>query len=121
MRDIQTREDIAFIMQEFYSVMLKDEQISYIFTDIARLDLKEHLPSLTNFWENVLINGNGYKKDVMDIHLKLHEKEKLLPEHFKRWLELLKQTVQSNFKGETSEKMLQIANNIATVMQVKLK
>lgn len=120
MRDIQNKEDIAFIMQEFYSVMLKDEKIGYIFTDIAQLNLEKHLPSLTDFWDNILLTSNGYKKNVMDIHLKLNEKEHLKPEHFTRWLALLSQTVLNNYEGEKASQMLQTANNIAAVMQYKI-
>lgn len=120
MRDIQTKEDIAFLMDEFYSTMLKDELIGYIFNDIAQLNLAEHLPSLTNFWENMLLQPNGYKKNVMDIHLKLNALEKLQPKHFERWLFLLNETVTQNFEGEKSERMLNSAKNIAAMMQYKM-
>ena len=120
MRDIETKEDIAFLMKEFYSTMLKDEVIGYIFTEIAQLDLEAHLPSLTNFWENLLLSPNGYKKNVMDIHFQLDQKEKLKPEHFQRWLELLRKTVATNFSGEKVDRMLNSAQSIAGVMQYKL-
>ena len=120
MRDIQTKEDLAFLMEAFYSKMLTDEVVGYIFTDVAQLDLKSHLPSLTNFWENMLLSGNGYKKDVMNIHIQLNQKEKLKPEHFERWLKLLSETVNANFKGETANKMLKNTGNIAKMMQIKL-
>jgi len=120
MKDIQTREDIEFLMNEFYSKMLIDDELGYIFTDVAKLNLKEHLPSLTNFWENLLLQSNGYKKNVMDIHFQLDKKEKLTPEHFKRWINLLTETVNENFSGEKSERMLNSANSIAGVMQFKL-
>ncbi len=120
MRDIQTREDISFLMEAFYSKMLKDEEIGYIFTEVAKLDLEEHLPSLTNFWENMLLQPNGYKKNVMDIHLQLNAKEKLQPQHFERWLFLLTETVQENFQGKKAETMLSRANSIAAVMQIKI-
>ena len=120
MRDIKTKEDLSFLMDSFYSTMLKDEMIGYIFNDVANLDLKEHLPSLTNFWENMLIKPNGYKKQVMDIHLKLNALEKLQPQHFERWLFLLSETVNANFKGEKAERMLSSAKNIAAMMQFKM-
>lgn len=120
MRDIETKEDIAFLMNEFYSKMLKDEVIGYIFTDVAHLDLEKHLPSLTNFWENMLLSANGYKKNVMDIHLKLNAKEELQKAHFNRWLELLTETVMEHYKGEKAQRMLNSANSIAGVMQFKL-
>ena len=49
MKDIETREDLAFLMREFYSKMLIDDTIGYIFTEVAELDLEKHIPSLTNF------------------------------------------------------------------------
>jgi hemoglobin len=121
MKDIENKEDIAFLMNEFYSKMLNDDEIGYIFTDVAHLDLEKHLPSLTNFWENMLLNPNGYKKNVMDIHFQLNNKEKLLPIHFNRWLELLAETVNEHYKGEKAQRMLNSANSIAGVMQFKLK
>lgn len=39
MRDIQTKEDLSFLMEAFYSKMLKDEEIGYVFTDVAKLNL----------------------------------------------------------------------------------
>jgi hemoglobin len=108
-------------MNEFYSKMLNDDEIGYIFTDVAHLDLEKHLPSLTNFWENMLLSPNGYKKNVMDIHFQLNNKEKLLPIHFNRWLELLAETVNEHYKGEKAQRMLNSANSIAGVMQFKLK
>ena len=120
MRDIQTKEDLTFLMETFYSKMLIDEEIGYIFTDVAQLNLEAHLPSLTNFWENMLLQPNGYKKNVMDIHLKLNALEKLQPQHFDRWLSLLNETVRENFEGEKAEMMLSRANAIASVMQLKM-
>lgn len=120
MRDIETKADLSFLMEAFYSKMLKDELIGYIFNDVANLNLEEHLPSLSNFWENMLLKPNGYKKNVMDIHLKLNALEKLQPEHFECWLFLLSETVNENFKGEKAERMLNSANNIATMMQYKM-
>ena len=120
MKDIETKEDLTFLMDAFYSKMLKDEEIGYIFTEVAQLDLEKHLPSLTNFWENMLLQPNGYKKNVMDIHLQLNEKEKLMPQHFERWLFLLKETVTENFQGEKADRMLNGSKNIAAMMQYKM-
>jgi len=121
MRDIETKEDLAFLMQEFYSKILVDKTIGFIFTDVAKLDLEKHLPSITNFWENMLLKANGYKKNVMDIHLKLSANEKLLPQHFEQWLFLLDQTVRENFKGEKVERMLTSSKNIAAMIKFKTR
>ncbi len=110
MRDIQAKEDLAFLMEAFYSKLLVDELVGYIFNDVAKINLEEHLPSLTNFWENMLFQPNGYRKNVMGIHLDLNAKEKLQPQHFERWLSLLNETVRENYEGEKVEMMLDRAN-----------
>ncbi len=121
MRDIETKEDLAFLMRAFYSKLLVDETVGYIFTEVAKIDLEEHLPSLTNFWENMLLEANGYKKNVMGIHLLLNDKEKLQPIHFERWLFLLDETVRKHFKGDKVERMLNSSQNIAAMMKFKMK
>lgn len=120
MRDIQTKEDIANLMEAFYEKLLSDELVGYIFNDVAKINLATHLPSLTNFWENMLLQPNGYKKNVMDIHLKLNALEKLQPQHFERWLLLLTETVRENFEGEKVEQMLSSSKNIAAMMEYKM-
>lgn len=120
MKDIQTKEDLAFLMKEFYSKMLVDETIGYIFTEVAKLDLEKHLPMLTNFWNNALFHTGGYKKNVVQIHKDLNGLETLTPKHFKRWQELLGETIDENFKGETADKMKLRASQVGMTIQAKL-
>ena len=121
MRDIATREDLFFLMRAFYTKLFADKEIGYIFTDLAKIDLEEHLPSLTDFWENMLIAPNGYQKNVMEIHFNLNKKEKLLPIHFQKWMQLFSDTIDENYKGEKAEDMKSRAHSIAGVMQFKLE
>ena len=65
MRDIKDRDDIKVLMELFYTKMLKDETVGYIFTDVAKLDLQHHLPLLTDFWNNALFHTGGYKNNVV--------------------------------------------------------
>ncbi len=55
-KDIATRGDIELLMNTFYERLLADENISYIFTDVAKLDIKTHIPVIADFWETVLLN-----------------------------------------------------------------
>ncbi|MBL4667820.1 MAG: group III truncated hemoglobin [Flavobacteriales bacterium] len=120
MKDIQTKEDLAFLMKEFYSKMLVDETIGYIFTEVAKLDLEKHLPMLTNFWNNALFHTGGYKNNVVQIHKDLNGLETLTREHFKRWQELLGETIDGNFKGEIADKMKLRASQVGMTIQAKL-
>ena len=39
--------------------------ISYLFTDIAKIDLEHHLPVLVDFWDSILFNSDTYRKNAM--------------------------------------------------------
>ena len=120
MKDISNREDLLFLMEAFYTKLLKDKEIGYIFTDIANLDLAHHLPLLANFWNNALFHAGGYKNNVVQIHKDLNEKENLTPEHFKRWQFLLGETIDENYQGEIAEKMKLRASQVGMTIQAKL-
>ena len=120
MKDIENRDDLVMLMDAFYSKMLKDDKVGYIFTDVAKLNLEHHLPLLADFWNNALFHTGGYKNNVVQIHKALNEKEKLTPEHFKRWLFLLEETIDENYKGEIAEKMKLRAQQVGMTIQAKL-
>lgn len=119
-KDIETRADIEHLIQRFYEKVLIDEQIGFIFTDIAKIDLKNHLPHLFDFWENILLTPNGYKRNVLKVHLDLNKKAKLSTAHFERWLDLFSATIDELFEGITANSAKNKALSIATVMQTKL-
>lgn len=118
--DIQNRADIELLVRTFYDKILADETISFIFTDIAKIDLEHHFPRLFDFWENMLIQPNGYQANVLKIHLDLNQKVALLPEHFERWLQLFMKTVDELFEGKVAGMAKNRAISIAGVMQTKL-
>lgn len=120
MNDIQTQDDLYLLVNEFYKKLLSDQSISYIFTDIVKVHLEEHLPILVTFWSQAILGTGGYSKNLTQIHLDVNAKEYLSPELFKIWLGYFYQTVDENFKGEHSEKIKTQALNIATVMQIKI-
>lgn len=121
MKDIQTREDIALLMQEFYTKLFQDDSINYIFTDIAKINLEEHLPILINFWEQSIFRTGGYKNNVMKIHLDLNNKVTFTNEHFETWLKHFNNTVNLLFKGDNAEIIKTRALSIATIMQIKMQ
>jgi hemoglobin len=120
MKDIENRTDLELLFKEFYTRLLNDNSINYIFIDIAKIDLETHLPHITDFWEQSLFYTGGYKKNVMQIHLDINDKEKLTEEHFKTWLNHFFESVDDLFKGINAEKIKTRAESIATVMKLKL-
>ena len=120
MKDIATREDIELLMNTFYERLLADEAISYIFRDVAKLDIKTHIPIIADFWETVLLDKNVYHNNTMKIHLDLNEKTPLTKNHFSAWLKHFTTTVDELFEGEIALRAKQRATSVATVMQIKI-
>lgn len=120
MRDIETREDLFVLLQKFYSVLLKDETISYIFTEVAKIDMQHHLPVIVDFWEMVLFDARTYQKNAIQPHLDLNRKSKFEKHHFETWLRYFNHTVDELFEGKNAFAAKQKAKSIATIMQIKI-
>jgi len=119
-RDIQTREDLHLLMSQFYKKLLTDSKISFVFTEVAKIDLEPHLLELVDFWEQILFDTGRYRKNVLQIHQEVNQKIKLSEEHFAIWLKYFNTTIDGNFAGEIAENMKTRALSIATVMKIKL-
>ncbi len=121
MTDIQNRENIYFIMSEFYVKLLKDDLVKHFFDDIIKNNhLEEHLNTITDFWNAILFNATDYQRNAMHPHLVLNQIKPFKKEHFKRWLLHFNTTIDENFKGEKSEMAKTRALSIATVMEIKM-
>ena len=120
MTDIQNRHDLEVLLSTFYGKLLLDPAISYIFTDVAKINLEEHLPHLVDFWEQALFHIGGYRKNVMQLHLDLNAKEAITEKHFEIWLATFNAAVDSLFVGENAENAKTRALSIATIMKIKL-
>jgi hemoglobin len=120
-KDIENREDLLKLVTSFYEKLLADASISYIFTDVAKIDLDHHLPVLVDFWDMVLFQHDTYRKNALQPHMNLSQQTPFTPEHFKTWLTYFKSTVDELFEGEKAFQIKERATSIATVMQIKIK
>ena len=120
MNDIKTQEDLSLLVANFYKKLLSDNRISYIFTDIVKIKLEEHLPILVTFWSQVILGTGGYSNNLTQIHLDVDLKEHLSPELFRIWLEHFDAAVDENFMGENSEKIKTQALSLATILKIKI-
>lgn len=120
MNDIKTQEDLSLLVANFYKKLLSDNRISYIFTDIVKIKLEEHLPILVTFWSQVILGTGGYSNNLTQIHLDVDLKEHLSPELFRIWLEHFYAAVDENFIGENSEKIKTQALSLATILKIKI-
>lgn len=121
MKDIENKDDLYLLVDEFYKKLLSDASISYIFTDVVKIKLEEHLPILVTFWSQSLFNTGGYFNNLTQIHLDISKKEYLTPELYKIWLNHFNTTVNELFEGPNSKKIITQALSIATVMEIKTR
>ena len=121
-RDITGRKDIELFVERFYDRLMTDPFIGFLFTDSVDIDLREHLPIISDFWETILFQKPAYKRgpQVMNVHLALNEKVKLKHFHFRRWLHLFNKTVDEMFDGPVAERAKERSASIAEVMKQRV-
>jgi hemoglobin len=112
MKEIETNEDVALLVDTFYQKLVKDELVSHFFN---HLNLDEHLPRVVQFWSFILLDEAGYSANMMEKHAKLDLNE----ESFERWLNLFHETVDQFFNGEKAELAKQRSTLVTWTMKTK--
>ena len=120
MNDVQNQDDLYTIVDEFYKKLLADPKISYIFTDVVKIKLEEHLPILVTFWSQAILGTGGYFNNLTQIHLDVNMKSYLSKELFEIWLTHFEAAINENFEGFNCERMKNMAHNLSTIMQIKI-
>ncbi len=118
--DIRTEADIEKLIRTFYEKALTDEQIGFLFTEVAKIDLSSHLPKLYTFWSAVLLHKGRYQGNVMQVHIDLDTKYALKKEHFERWQYLFNTTVDELFKGPVAEDAKRRVQLMKQLMRFKI-
>ena len=113
--DIQSPTDIRLLVDSFYSKARQDELLAPIF-DHAISDWEQHLPTMYQFWERLLLGSTEYNGNPFSKHLNLC----LDSEHFTRWLELFNRTINENFCGPKTQEAKRLVNNIAGSFQLRM-
>jgi len=113
LKDVTNRTDIEKIVATFYDAALKDPIVGFIFTDIANIDLEEHLPIIVNFWSDSVFREQSYSGNPLGKHLEISQKLPLRPGHFTRWLYLFDKAVDAQFEGVNADLMKSRAEMVA--------
>lgn len=111
--DIAQRDDVRLLVDKFYDKVKSDKLLGPVFSHV---DWPHHLPTMYDFWSSMLLGDQSYKGNPLQKHLPLA----IGRDHFNRWLELFKETVDENFKGEKAEEVKLRANSIAGIFQYKM-
>lgn len=121
MKKLESREDIEHLVNSFYAKVAEDETIGFYFTDIAKVNWDQHLPKMYSFWETVLFGQMSYKGNPMAVHFPINEVQAMKKEHFDKWLELWRKSVEENFIGENAAMAIYKSENIARLMKYKME
>jgi hemoglobin len=119
-KDISNRQDLLLLVTRFYEKLLADTSVSYLFTEVAKIDLPHHLGILVDFWDNILFQKDTYRKNAMQPHIILHQQSPLKKHHFETWLKYFNESVDELFSGEKAFLAKERALSIATLMQIKI-
>lgn len=118
---LATREDIEFLVNAFYQVIIKDELIGYVFTDVVEVDWEAHFPVMYDFWESVLFGTGSYRGNPMLKHIELNRLEALPEAYFDRWIAQWEATVNTHFQGEKAEEAIAKAKSMKALMLFKIE
>lgn len=118
---IQSRTEVAQLVQAFYDKVRSDDVIAHFFNETIH-DWETHLEKLTDFWETNLFFVQKYKGNPMREHLAVDQRFEpgINFTHFSRWLELWTTTIDELFVGELAEAAKTRAASIAMVIFKKI-
>lgn len=116
LRDIATRADLDGLIETFYGRVFADEQIGLFFTQVAHVTPQTHFPLMADFWERVLFGRCRYQDTFIELHVELHLKHALKPNHVRQWMTLFCLTVEDLFSGPTAEAAMIRARSLAMVL-----
>lgn len=118
MDDIQNREDIELLVNNFYERVHNEPNLAPIF-EMPQEHWETHITRVVNFWENWLFQTGSYTGGMMWVHLQANEKNRLTTERFEQWLALWFLTTDSLFAGEKADFVKSKALEIGHIMNAK--
>lgn len=118
--DIAERSDIEKFIIAFYEKVKQDETIGFIFNEVVEMDWPRHIPIIVDFWESILLDNPVYKRNAMEVHYTLNQKQPLTQAHFNKWLDLFSNTIDELHEGKIATLAKTRAKGIADVMLLKM-
>lgn len=115
--DIQSREDVKLMVDEFYGKVQKNQLIGPIFIGVIQDRWSEHLEKMYKFWGSILLGENSYNGRPFPPHAQMP----LQQEHFETWLGLFLQTVDEHFAGPSADEAKMRAQNMASMFFAKIQ
>jgi hemoglobin len=119
-KDIENRADIELLVNIFYTKVLADKELGFIFREMAKVNWSTHLPTMVGFWENIILYTGTYEGNLMNLHQLLHHITPLNETHFSQWNKLFLITVDELFEGKKANLAKQRAIGISGIIKKKI-
>ncbi len=119
-KDLEDKNDISTLVNAFYTKVVDDDTIGYIFRGVPHFSFETHIPIMISFWETLLFGIISYKGNPMLKHIELNKTMPLKGEHFVRWLALWEETVNENFSGKMASLAISKSKSIGGLMEYKV-
>lgn len=119
-KDIENRQDIQLLVDNFYTKVKADATIGYFFSEVVPVNWQSHLPRMYSFWETVLLGQASYKGNPLLKHIDINRLQPLLDKHFDQWLVLWHQTINELFDGPIAESAKRKPEQMKIIMLSKM-
>lgn len=120
-KDIENIEDIKILLDDFYSQILQDETIGFVFKDIAQINLATHMPKMYSFWDAVLFGNRAYNGNPILTHIELNKKISLKDDFFTQWKKLFFSTIDKYFEGKIANLAKEKTIAMEHLMKMKIE
>jgi hemoglobin len=112
MRDIETKDDIIRLVDQFYNKVQQSPVIAHHFKDV---DWVAHKPIMYSFWSSIIFGDQSYKRNPFERHIHLRLKE----EDFNEWIALFNKTLDELHAGQVTADLKQRVRTISAVWLFK--
>ncbi len=102
--DLSTRTDVHDLVVDFYREIVNDDELGYVFVDVAEVDWTLHIPKLIDYWCRVLLGQPGYDGYILAAHQYVHGIEPIPPHLFDRWYLMWLDSVDRGWEGPIADK-----------------
>lgn len=115
--DLDNAKHITQMVHRFYDKLLADELMAPLFLEVAQIDLKAHLPTISLYWQKMLLGDKQYNNNTMAKHRDINHKQPFQLEHYDTWLNYFLLTLETHFAGPFTDKAIRIATNVIKNMK----
>ncbi len=120
-KEIESREDVAFLVRQFYTKIRADKEIGFYFNETIK-DWEEHLEKLTDFREMNLFGGRNFNGNPIEAHNRVDQNfnESITSDVFGAWLNLWFATIDEYFEGENAAILKRRARKMGTMLYLNI-